>query len=225
MHLRAIGLDPSYCAAYAQLALTHHLDLYLEFTQSREESLSQLLEAVRTAITLDDTDWTAQFVSSLGSLWAGEHARALSEAQKSVELNPSGSEANVVCGAALDFLGRPVEAIPFFERALQLSPRHPRQVIFITMLARAQLNAGQHQAAARTATKAIENRQDMVEPHLILASSLAHLNRQSQAAEIYQAALRLRPQGIELPASWSRYAEPANLRHLLDGLRKAGWEG
>ena len=93
------------------------------------------------------------------------------------------------------------------------------------MLARAQLNAGQHQAAARTATKAIENRQDMVEPHLILASSLAHLNRQSQAAEIYQAALRLRPQGIELPASWSRYAEPANLRHLLDGLRKAGWEG
>ena len=136
MQLRAIELDPSYSAAYAQLALTHHIDLYLEFTQSREDSLSQLLKAARTAVALDDTEWTAHCVSSLGALWVGEHARAISEAQKSVELNPSSIESLVGCGAAMDFSGKPDEALPFFERALQLSSRHPRRVIFLTMLTR-----------------------------------------------------------------------------------------
>lgn len=225
MYEKAIELDPSYSAAYAQLALTHHLDLYLEVTQSRENSLSQLLQAARAAITIDDSDFTAHFVLSLGALWVGEHARALSEAQKSFEHNPSSIEALFACGAALDFSGKPDEALPLYERALQLSPRHPRLAVFSTMLARAQLNARQHEASANTATKAIESRPDLVEPHLILASCLAHLDRQPEAAEIYQAAKRLRPQGVDLPASWSRYAEPANLQHLLEGLGKAGWDG
>jgi adenylate cyclase len=225
MYLKAIELDPSYCAAHAELALTYHMDLRLEFSEDREKTLSKLLKAAEKAVALDDSNWSAHYVSSLAAIWAGEHARSLSEGRKSVELNPSGIDANVSYGAALDFAGQPAEAIPFCERALQLSPRHPRRVMFQAMLARAQLNAGSPQAAADTARKAIEIRSDLVEPRLILASALAHMDKLSEAKETFQAVKQINVGEIEPPASWNRYAEPSNRDYLLEGLRKAGWEG
>jgi len=54
MYLKAIKRDTSYSAAYSQLALTYHIELLLEFAESREEALSRLIEASRAAIALEE---------------------------------------------------------------------------------------------------------------------------------------------------------------------------
>jgi hypothetical protein len=55
-------------------------------------------------------------------------------------------------------------------------------------------------------------------------AALAHLGRDADAAEAYSHAQEIRPQGIELPASWTRYRGPDGGRRLIDGLREAGWK-
>jgi adenylate cyclase len=225
MFAKAIALDPSYARAYASLALTHHFDLYMEFTDSRADSLAEMQEAARKAVALDGADAAGHAMSSRAAVWVGDYERAISDAQRSLELNPSGVDGNIALGAALDFSGRSHAAIPYYERVLQLSPLYPHTDVFRTMLARAQVNIGEYEAAIHSAKQAIEARPSYLEAHLVLAAALARLGRGPEAADAYRNAKELRPQGVGLPASWTRYGGPSGSQPLVDGLRKAGWEG
>jgi adenylate cyclase len=225
MFSKAIEVDPSYCQAYGYTALSYHIELFAELTDSRAEAQLGLRQAVDRAIALNGNDWLARSVAALEALWRGDHDRAILEAFKAVELNPNSETGLPTIGAALDFAGRPDEAIPHFERVLRLSPLHPRRGVYVAMLARAQLHAGRFESAVASALGALGDVPNLIEAHLILASALAHLARQDEAAEVYRRARSIRPQGIELPSSWKRYRGPDGGHLLIDGLRKAGWEG
>jgi adenylate cyclase len=227
LFLAALDREPDYARAWAYLALTHHMDLYLEFSEDRTVSLARLSENANKAVTLDDSDSVARVAASLTALWNMDHELALLHAREAVRLNPVGSSENISLGAALDFAGKPTEGIVFLERALWISPRPnniPKEV-FVTMLARLQLSAGQFERAVETTSTALQARADLFEARLIQASALAHLGRSSEAATALLKATELRPRGFALPASWARYKDAAASRNLLDGLRKAGWDG
>jgi tetratricopeptide (TPR) repeat protein len=197
----------------------------MEFTGSRADSLAEMQEAARKAVALDGADAAAHAVSSRAAVWVGDYERAISDAQRSLQLNPSGVDGNIALGAALDFSGRSRDAIPYYERVLQLSPLYPHIDVFRTMLARAQVNIGEDGAAIDSAKQAIETRPNYLEAHLVLAAALARLGRGPEAADAYHNAKELRPQGVGLPASWTRYGGPSGSQPLVDGLRKAGWKG
>jgi adenylate cyclase len=222
---RVLALEPSYARAWALLGLTYHHDLFSEFTTDRNPPLAHLVEASRTSIALDGADPVAHAVACLAALWSGDHDLAISEGREAVRLNPSGSAENATLCAALDFAGRPQEGLVFGANLLRVNPRphHPSIEVFLATLARAQLGAGQFEAAAESSKRATRGMPHLFEAHLLHASSLAHLGRQSEASAALLKARELRP--LAVPASWSRYKDAAASWNIMDGLRKAGWTG
>ena len=62
--------------------------------------------------------------------------------------------------------------------------------------------------------------------YAILASGLGHLGRRAEAERAIEACERLRPGRIaaEFQMPPTQYRNPADHLHILDGLRKAGWQ-
>ncbi len=72
------------------------------------------------------------------------------------------------------------------------------------------------------ARKAIQRRSDHARAHLVLAISLGHLGRQTEAQAAFDECERVQPGFAEKWRLWQEYKNPADNDHLLDGLRKAG---
>jgi hypothetical protein len=56
MFERAIELDSGYAPAFAYLAYTYYLDLRWGYSDSPDDALSRLFDAVRRAVSLDNLD-------------------------------------------------------------------------------------------------------------------------------------------------------------------------
>jgi len=82
-------LDPDYAMAYAGLARAYHNEVWMGFGKSPEESLRQELESIQKAISLNDSLPLAHFALAGFHLLKREHQKAISEAQKTISLNPN----------------------------------------------------------------------------------------------------------------------------------------
>ncbi len=80
-----------------------------------------------------------------------------------------------------------------------------------------------YEAAAEWARNAIRANPDLVFPHYNLAASLGQLGLSEEAAEALKAGLAIHPSPtLEFFTMGWPSKDPANLQHILDGMRKAG---
>ncbi len=153
--------------------------------------------------------------------WARKHDMAIAEAEKAVELNPSNAFAHLHLGNVLDFGGNPDEGIKAIKKGVQLNSRDPRIHTFMSVLARAHLNARRYEDAVEWARKAIHHRPDHARAHVILAMGLAHLGRLAEARVALDECERVGPGFAKRWALLRQYRNPADNEHILEGLRKA----
>ena len=73
--------------------------------------------------------------------------------------------------------------------------------------------------------EAISIRANYLPAHYILAIALGHLGRQSEALEALGQCEREQPGFVEERTQWRPYRDQSKNEHILDGLRKTGWEG
>ena len=223
MFERALELDSTYSQAHCGLAQTHHRDINLDLSESREESVAKCLEAARRAVKLDDMDSSAHWMLGLALQWAGQYELAVAAAERATQINPSNAQAHVSLGTALAFAGRHEAGIASIERGLQLNPQDPRSYLFTAILARTHLNARNHKEAMEVARKAIQRKSDHPLAYIYLAASLGHLGRQAEARAALDECERAKPGYVE---NWihrqSAEATQVENQHILDGLRKAG---
>jgi adenylate cyclase len=222
MFARATKLDPSYCQPIIGLAYSHQLDILMEYTDSREDSIDKLFEAAQQALALDDKDSMSHMMLCFACRWARKYDMAINEANKAVELNPSNTIAHVHLGNVLDLAGHPDEGISNMKKWFQFNPRDPRIHFLFSLLARAYLNARRYKDAVEWANKAIHHRPDYPRAHAVLAISLAHLGQQEEARAALDACERVRPGFAERWALLRQYRNSADNEHILEGLRKAG---
>ncbi len=222
MFERARELDPTYSQAFTGLASTHQIDVLLEFTDRREESIAKLFEAARQAVALDDADSMAHVMLCLACRWARKHDLAVTEAEEAVELTPSNMFAQYHLGTVQDLAGEPEKGIANMKLGFQLNPQDPRIHFFFSVLARAHLNARQYEQAVTWARKAIHRAPDHARAHTILAIGLAHLGQQVEARAALDKCERIRPGFAERWVSLRQYRSAADNEHLFDGLRKVG---
>ena len=225
MFAQAIKIDPTYATPFVGLAYSHQLDILMEYTESREDSIDELFKAARQAIALDDMDSMAHVMMCFACRWARKHDLAISEAKKAVELNPSNAVAHIHLGNMLDLAGHPNEGIANMTKGLQLNPQDPRMNLILSLLARAYLNARRYEDAMEWASKSIHHRPDDPRAPAVLAISLAHLGQREEAHAALDACERVRPGFAERWAFLREYRNSADNEHILEGLRKAGWKG
>jgi TolB-like protein/class 3 adenylate cyclase len=217
MFEKAIEIDPEYGLAHALLVTTLMQAWFRDMSRSAE-ALDEILETAKKAVALDADECVCHLV--LG--WVHLHRRSynLAEAhyQRGLELNPNKPVVLAHMCELLTFLGRSEEAIDWLERARRLDPYHPGW--YWRCLGRALFVGRRYEEAI-----AAFNRPTLVPPwaHVYIAACHAFLQRMALAKEAADAAVQqLADFSLTKFAAKEPFKNPADLEHLLDGLRQAG---
>ena len=222
---QAVDLDPNFAGGYGGLAIVE--DQSLEFRRrGLFDTLSSSEFLARRAVSLGGGDAEARSLLS-AALWRrGDYEGALAEAQRALATTPNLAAAHHMLAATLIFSGRPREGIAALERAIRLDPREPRSEYRLNEIALALYFCRDYSAAIDAAKQAIRSYPDFAHPYRWLAAALGQLGRIDEAKEALEKAISLAPAAFDMyvrgRVPWMRVEDYA---HMLEGLRKAGWEG
>lgn len=139
---------------------------------------------------------------------------ALAECRQEVRLDPDyNGDGRINAGRALVELGRPAEALPWFDEGLRMRPNsfdaHNNYGIALAAL-------NHWEEAAAHYRRALQLRADAAAVHNNLGNALAALGRVDEAMTYYAAALRVEPEFDEAETNWARTL--ARTGHLPEAL-------
>ena len=213
---QAIDLDPMFSGGYIGLSAVLSRS---KGTQAREEELA------RRAVALNGTDAEAHARLALALNARGDHQGARAQAEQALTLCPNLAVAHGALGVILAYSGRPQEGLAALETCIRLDPRHPSQVNRLNQVALAHYFCRDYEAAVKAVEQAIRSFPDFPSPYRWLAAALGELGRTEAAKDVLEKAIRVSPASFAFQVNnrppWFR---PQDHAHMLDGLRKAGWQ-
>ena len=110
--------------------------------------------------------------------------------------------------------------------SIRLDPRAPELRFRLNQAALGLYFSGEYEAAVEAAKRAIRSYPDFPNPYRWLAAALGQLGRTEEAREALEKAIAIVPalfeRNVRERVPWMR---PEDHAHMLEGLRKAGWEG
>jgi len=128
-----IALDPNYARGYSGLAISYSADVWLGTTKNPRDSLSQAVEFAEKAVSLDESDATAQGVLAYLFAMTRQYDKAVSQAERALVLDPNSYSVINNCGLALAYSGKHEEALPLLERAVRLNPSIAQSFVMSSM--------------------------------------------------------------------------------------------
>jgi adenylate cyclase len=222
---QSIDLDPMFAGGYTGLAAAlSRAGLFqtrnLAEAQSEEEALA------RRAVALDGGDAEARSRLALALNARGDHQGAQAEAERALTICPNLAAAYGPLGVALTYSGRPREGLAALETCIRLDPRTPSLMNRLNQVALAHYFCRDYEATVEAAKKAIRSFPGNPSPFRWLAAALGQLGRTVEAKEALEKAITVSPASFDMNVHkrppWFR---PEDHAHMLEGLRKAGWEG
>jgi TolB-like protein/class 3 adenylate cyclase/Flp pilus assembly protein TadD len=223
---QAIDLDPTFSGGYGALALyqLQTAALYQKLDLSTAQRSAEAL--ARRAVALDGADAEAR--SCLG--WAlqarGEADGALAEIERALSMSPNLAIAHGHRGATLIFAGRPREGLTALETCIRLDPRDPYLAVRLLHVACGLYFCSEYEASIEAAKRLIRSFPDFPMIYRWPAAALGQLGRTTEAKEALEKAVSRAPAAFDMyvrkRAPWFR---PEDHAHLVEGLRKAGWNG
>jgi adenylate cyclase len=223
---RAIMLDPAFVAAYIALGFVSLWEGSQFPTRPLREVASETGSWARKALHIDSNDSEALALLATSILFTGDTRVALECASQALYNNPNSFWADDVKGAILADDGRTAEGRNLLQTALRLSPRDPRNVIVLHQIARSYYWESDYENAVGVSVRAVARHAYPPTTYSFLAAALGQLGRLSEAHDALRKAIEASPQAFFLYVRsrppWFRLED---YEHLLDGLRKAGWQG
>lgn len=214
---QAIDLDPTFAGGFIGLSAVLSR---AKGTQAEEERLA------RHAVNIDGSDAEAHARLALALNARGDHHGALAEAELALELCPNLAAAHGARGVILAYSGRPDDGVLALETCVRLDPRAPTLVNRLTQIALAYYFRRDYAAAVGAAERAIRSFPDFPSSHRWLAAALGEMGRTSDAQAALEKAMTVSRTAFDFQVRerppWFR---PEDHAHMLDGLRKAGWQG
>lgn len=222
----AIQLDPLFAAPHAMLAGVHLNTLNVGTPFSLWEAVSMAEIEVRRALNLDPDEPSALVALAWVAFCRGDHQGALQHAERAISIDPNYAGAYLSKAAALVYSGRTSEAREADVIALRLNPRDPWGATMRLLLTVAHYFEADYVNALVAARTAIRDYPDYPTPYRYVAASLGQLGRVDEAREALREAMTVSPATFD-PYVRSRlpWFRQVDYEHLLDGLRKAGWDG
>ena len=223
---QAADIDPDFAAPYSGLALTYILDAMVLAIRPFTEAARLAHAAARKAVMLDPNDAEARIVLAMAFVPAGDMDAALDNVDRALALNRNSAAAHEMRGGTLVYTGRYAEGRDEALVALRINPRDPASVMASNIIVASYYLEGDYAAAVETARRSLASHPSSSMPRRYLVAALGQLGRLEEAAvalsdwlatapNLFHAVVRNRPP----------YVSAADQEHLLDGLRKAGWQG
>jgi adenylate cyclase len=231
---RTIELDSAFAGGYKGLAMTT-LHAAIDFQVTPLDEASHAAERlIREAIARDGADAEARALLSNVLRARGQLAMALTEAENALAINPNLALAHRARAGALIFSGNRAEGIAAAQTSLKLEPRATWTAAIMNWIACAlylstgyagSLSTG-YAGSVDAAKRAIQSYPGYMLPHRWLVAALGQLGCFDEAKVALDKAIAVAPGSFDRyvrnRAPWMR---PEDYDHMLDGLRKAGWEG
>jgi len=118
----AVALSPENPVGYCLLGWVHLADIHLGSTKSPWESFEKALALAQKARAMDDSGHPPHALLSQLYIAKGEYDRGLVEGERALALDPGGWASLNSYADSLRFAGRSEEAIPLYQKAIQLNP-------------------------------------------------------------------------------------------------------
>ena len=222
----AIDLNPTFSSGYTGLAFAVDLSGVAFDRRDVAEARGMAEALARRAIAFDDGDAEAHSCFSGCLVGRGDHQGAQAEAERALAISPNLAGAYGALGMALLFSGRPKEAVPLIEECLRRDPRGPERALSLGQLAIAHYFSRDYAGAVEAAHRAIRSSPNLDPSYYRwLAAALGQLGRATEAREALSNAATFGKADFNMRvrnrAPWMRRDDHA---HMLEGLRKAGWD-
>jgi adenylate cyclase len=223
---RAIELDAVFAPAYSALALACHFEGSRFATRSLDEATKEAVLCAHKAVAIDPADADAQAVLATATMWTGDRVAAWERASQALARNQNSPWAiGQMAGIALHN-GYPAKARDLLFTALRRSPRDPHNSFVLRQITMSYYFERDYTGAAEAAKRALALDPDNPMPYRWLAASLGQLGQTDEAREALQKAIEVSPRTFDVYVRdrplWFR---PVDHGLMLDGLRKAGWQG
>jgi len=207
-------------AFYRLSAIVHLNDHMLGSSKDPQESISKAEEFLLKALAIDDKN--ADTLGNLSQVHTRkkEYDKAIAAAERAVTLDPGSSWALYRYAIALNFAGRPEQAIPLFEKAIRLNPFGPSAFYYDFGIALR--DTGKMDEAVATLKKSVERAPNWIWPHAHLAVTYSIMGMDQEARAEAAEVLRINPRfSIEWVAKNTAY-DQARMVKVFDAMRKAG---
>jgi TolB-like protein/DNA-binding winged helix-turn-helix (wHTH) protein len=221
---RAIELDANLAEAYGYLSYAIVLSMVYFDAEPNEERLNEAVAIGRKGVENDDQDALIRFMYGRALLAQKSYGDALAELETAVDLNPCLAVSYCGLGDSLTYEGRISEAIPYFQRAIDLSPYDPLRWAFYSYRALAHIFAREFELAADWAKRAtrVPNAHYWAFAHRV--SALGHLRWSEELRRASDELLQRKP---DFSCSFAQrrlfyIKNPDQLRLYVEGLRRAG---
>jgi adenylate cyclase len=223
---RAIALDSTFAPAYSHLALTYTTDGGVFAARPIDEAIRLAATMARRAIEFDPNDSDALSTLAFAAMGMGNYQEALKWSSLADACGANSAFVHGINGLLLTWSGNPSEGRDRMRTALRLNPRDPGNRLFANSIAASYYFEYDYVAAIEAAHWAIAGYPAYPNPYRWLAASLGQLGRTDEAREALRQAMAVSRTGFDLYArSRPPWYRPQDHEHMLDGLRKAGWQG
>jgi adenylate cyclase len=220
---QAVDLDPNFAGGHWGLGAARFYAAVAFQTCSLPEALSSAGALLRRAVELDGADAEARLHFSQTLVWSGDYEGTLAEIERALTISPNLAIAYGALGHTLIYSGRPKEGLDPLEKYLRLDPRDPFLGIVGLQVAVGHYFCREYEAAVEAAQRVIRSYPDYPLPYRWLAAALGQLDRSDEARDALE---KVTPASLDMYANkrvpWMR---PEDHAHMLEGLRKAGWQG
>jgi adenylate cyclase len=221
----AIDLDPAFAGGYKGLCIAKN-QAAADFGIRDLSTIWTAEELARRAVVLDASDAEAHAILSNSLRLRGDYGGAVAEAERSFAIAPNLARAHGAMATALIFSGRPREGLASLDTCIRLDPRDPTFAARMNHKTLGLYFCREYLSASEAAQETIRFYPENPVIYRWLAASLGQLGRAREAKAALQKAIAIAPASFDMyvrarPA-WHR---PEDHAHMLEGLRKAGWEG
>ena len=222
---QAIGIDPEFATAYANLGLSYRLDYQFGWVDDRAAANQRAFELYQKALSIEPDHGAATAALASWHLVHGDVTEAVKIGAEAIQYEPNDYLVHGIYGWALIHSGDFSNAIEELRLSLRLSPRGPDWVVF--KLAEAYLAAGDAALANATAEGLLQRPPSSAGnrnlTHLINALALVALGRTNEARKEVEKALDAFPR--RTVDSWTKqrpYADPTIQVEWATTLKRLG---
>jgi adenylate cyclase len=223
---RAVANDATFSAPYVALAHAYLDDCGAFGTRSVEDAAELSAGWARKALAIDPEDADARAMVAWTALVAGNSDEACEQVLLARTSNPNSAMAILIEAHVLLFTGRAVDARQGLTACFRVDPRGPDSHWVVHQFAISYYSEGDYLKSVEAARRALARHPEVSGTYRWLAAALGQLDRTQEAKAALNKAVELSPRSFEFYTHrrppWHR---PEDYEHMLDGLRKAGWDG
>jgi adenylate cyclase len=222
---RAITLDAAFAPACTALAYAFVVEGAVYAALPYREAIEQAALWARKAVEIDANDAEAQACLARIQVLSGDREGGWERSLLAVKLNPNSAMA-LVCRASVEVFDHPAQGRAAMIEALRLDPRSPRNVVMTEFIAVSYYVERDYLNAMEWSRRTIARHPNDPRTYRWLAAALGQLGRTDEALAALRDAQRISPSSFQrFVTERVPWIPEKDYAHILNGLRKAGWQG